>query len=69
MNGKQVLPYRGTHDLMEEIHSMSLVIVPGDMSSAQCAEGTQGRDILYACLGKFVGTLKEVVTFKVGLKP
>lgn len=69
MNGKQVLLYRGTHDLTEEIHNTSLVIVHGDMSSACCAEGTQSRDILYTHLGRFVGTLTEVVMFKVGLKP
>jgi len=48
---------------------MSLVIVHSDVSLAHCAEGTQGRDTLYTRLGKFVGTLTGVVTFKVGLKP
>lgn len=38
VNGKQVLPYSGTHDLMEQIHSVSLVIVHGhDLSSAHGA--------------------------------
>lgn len=59
MNGKQFLPYSGMHDMMEETHNMSLVLVPGDVCSARCPRGPRAEIYVYICLGSFVGSLKR----------
>lgn len=55
MTGKQALPHRGTRDLMEETHNMSLVTVHSDLRSTRGAEGAQGREGRVHPTGKVCG--------------